>query len=191
MSDPLSGGAAVENPKGTSPLANADHGIYRVEKTVAWTSLLVMAVGYFLSILDRELTAGPGQNAIERFVLKRLGQTIESADPAFLQSLHGLYAPIAGVIILLALILVAAATIRNPQAVKVPKRLQFALIAALSLGTIIGTVLFVPSNMVGAGLVLLGVAYTLWDAHKRQQLIQAAVFAIPLGAIGLWFCFTI
>ncbi|MEC8025066.1 MAG: TRAP transporter large permease subunit, partial [Myxococcota bacterium] len=190
MSDPLSGCAAVEKPKSTSPLGVSDHGVYRVEKTVAWTSLLVMAVGYFLAILDRELTAGPGQNAIERFILKRLGQTIESADPAFLEQLHTVYAPAIAAAILAALIFVASVT-RRSKAGAPAGRTQFALGAIAAIGLAISAILAVPSSMVAAGLVAGGLGFTIRTAHSKGELRNALLFGLPLGALGLWFCATV
>ena len=137
--DPLSGGLPPLEPRSTDVVGKVDYGIYRVERALAWGALLVMAVAYFLSIVDRELTAGEGENAIERFILKRTDIDISAAngfdpktgeidrtravghslqgfkqtDPEFLDRLHNVYAPAAGIVLLLLLMLAAGMTLRR------------------------------------------------------------------------------
>ena len=150
MADPLSGGGPVTQPKNNSWLARLDFTIYRVEQALAWGMLLLMAVGYFLSILDRELTAGAGQNSFDQFALKRLGHTAETVDPALLETIHSVWGPIVALSLTLLLLGIAAFTQRRPgeestHKVTLGEAGRFFGLSLVVLGAAVGLMLALPS----------------------------------------------
>ncbi|MFT7622239.1 MAG: C4-dicarboxylate transporter DctM subunit [Myxococcota bacterium] len=188
--DPLGGGATKPQAKGPGVVAGIDFGLYRFEKGLAWVALLTMAVSYFLAIFERELTAGPGQNALERFIMKRLGETTQSIDPALLDQIHTVWSPVFAGLIAFLLILVGVFTVRTgdsrPSAGTRARWFGMGIGAAGLFGA---AVVFAPSTWLCGGLFGAGViaGFASIEADKRPR--AAMVWALPIIA-GLWFIFT-
>ncbi len=190
--DPLGGGAAPPKAKGDGPVAVVDFGLYRVERGATWIALLVMAIAYFLGIVERELTAGPGQNAIEQFILKHLGETPHSIDPALLDAIHTLWAPLLFGSVVLGLLAVAAATFRGTadEQPTVAQRVRFFVLSAVGFGVAGWAIVEVPSNWLCASIAVGAAAAGLHTARKHADIGKlVALWALPVAAL-VWFLLT-
>ncbi|MFT5431479.1 MAG: C4-dicarboxylate transporter DctM subunit [Myxococcota bacterium] len=190
--DPLTGGGPASQPKDDSWLSKLDFGIYRVEQVIAWSSLLVMAIGYFLSILDRELTAGAGQNAFDQFVLKRMGQTAETVDPALLETIHGIWGPITAILFTLILLAAAAVTRRNPgEEGRQPLDLKrVAVFFGMSLAVFAGIIvllLALPSRYFMCAVILVAYAIAIVAGKKLNRTLEVALVGLPVVGLLLWY----
>ncbi|HIN84870.1 MAG TPA: TRAP transporter large permease subunit [Myxococcales bacterium] len=191
--DPLSGGPSISAPKQRGPIAWLDFGTYQVERGITWIALLVMAITYFLDIVEREFTAGPGQNAVERFVLERMGKTAETVDPVFLDALHSLWGPLILVGSILLLLLAAAFTIREENGERPENNkgwLSFFSIATLCTLGFIAALLYIPSTWFCVFIVTGSFAWGLYSIRNGDQVKRTALTWGPAVALILWFVFS-
>ena len=185
--DPTAEGPAPAAPKNRGLVARVDHGVYVVERAVAWGALLVMAAAYFLAIVERELSAGPGQNAVERFVLKRMGETTQSVDPAFLARLHEFWAPLIAFVGLLTLIVIGAITAKRAEGK--PRRLVVKVFGGVvAAAAVAGLTLWLPSRWLCLSILLIGFGWALFEASRRGGAMKVALRWTPaVAAIGYFF----
>jgi len=189
VADPLSGGAQIEGPKADSIVAKADHALYSVEKAIAWVGVLVMAGAYFLAILERNLTGGFGENAIDAFILGQLGKTaqeVKTNNPELAESIHNVWGPAIFASMVLLLLLAAAFTVRRKEGepeLTNARRMRLLGVGIVGVLAMLGAVLYLPSHHLTAALLAAGFAAGMWQV--RKNMVSIGLWAV-VGAASLW-----
>ena len=195
MADPLSGGGQPTQPKGTDVISRLDFGIYQIEKAIAWTSLLAMSFMYFFGIVEREINAKAGTNAIEHFIVKRLlGYPADNVPQSVLDSVHSFWGPATFIAILVSLLLAFAFTVRTHNDDPEPttgKRMVFFGIGAGIVALFFAAMYTLPSKwLIVTSIVGVYVAGTVSafkssasQADRTRLFIKAGLWLAP--AIGL------
>ena len=110
----------VRKPQGPGLLARINFNIYRIERGLVWVALLAMTLGYFLQIVEGDLTAGPGQNTIDRFILDWRGETSQSIGEDELHRIHTVVGPRVMLSVIGILLFIASLTTRFARKAAAP-----------------------------------------------------------------------
>lgn len=197
--DSIIADSEVRAPQGPGLLARINFNIYRIERGLVWVALLTMSLGYFLQIVEGDLTAGPGQNTIDRFILEWRGETSESIGAEELTRIHTVVGPRILWAVFGGLLLIASLTAQfaRGRAVPMPARLRaIARMQRISIGVLLmfAVLVFgalkqvdVPGLWWGLAVVAaiikwLGMPWRYGSATSMRGVVTSMLVVILIGA---------